>query len=54
MTAKIDLEKLYRQALRALPETIDDQPPLPVPADCPVTLEEMLAPPPDELEDGSE
>jgi hypothetical protein len=43
------MEKLYRQALRRMPDTIDGQQPLPVPAVCPVTLEEMLAPPPDEL-----
>jgi hypothetical protein len=49
MADKVDMEKLYRQALRRMPETIDDQQPLPVPAACPVTLEEMLAPPPDEL-----
>ncbi|MBV8397115.1 MAG: DUF29 domain-containing protein [Acetobacteraceae bacterium] len=43
MRQKIDLAKLYRQALRLLPETIDGQPPLPVPPDCPVTLGELLA-----------
>lgn len=53
MAEKIDMAKLYRQALRAMPETMDEQPPLPVPAICPVTLDEMVAPPPDEL-DGSE
>ena len=52
MVSKIDLAKLYRQALRAMPDTMDDQQPLPVPATCPVTLEEMLAPPPDEPSDG--
>jgi Domain of unknown function DUF29 len=54
MATKIDMAKLYRQALRALPETMDDQLPLPVPEACPVTLGEMVAPPPDELENGSE
>ena len=29
-------------AIRALPETLDGQPPLPVPAECPVTLDELL------------
>src|SRR3954452_15848864 len=38
-----DLADLYADAVRALPETIDGQPPLPVPAECPVTLDEMLA-----------
>ena len=45
---KLDLAKIYRQALRAMPDVEDDQPPLPVPAVCPVTLAELLAPEPDE------
>ena len=49
MATKIDMTKLYRQALRAMPETMDEQPPLPVPEACPVTLGEMVAPPPDEV-----
>ena len=48
MASKIDVAKLYRQAVRAMPDTIDDQPPEAVPPTCPVTLAEMLAPPPDE------
>ncbi len=43
MQQRIDLAKVYRRALRAMPETIDDQPPLPVPQNCPATLEELLA-----------
>ena len=43
MRQRLDLDRIYRQALRALPETIDDQPPLPVPEGCPVTLDELLA-----------
>ena len=43
MRQRIDVDKLYRQALRALPESIDDQPPLPVSATCPMTLDELLA-----------
>jgi hypothetical protein len=31
--------------LRALPETIDGQPPVPVQQDCPLTLDELLAEP---------
>ena len=46
MRQKIDLANLHGDALAALPETVDDQPPLPLPAICPVTLEDMLAPPP--------
>jgi hypothetical protein len=42
MRQRIDIAKLYRSALRALPETIDGQSPLPVPAECPVTLDELL------------
>ena len=43
MRQRIDMVKVYRRALRAMPETIDDQPPLPVPENCPVTLDELLA-----------
>lgn len=43
MRQKIDVARLYRQALRAMPETMDGQPPLPVPDVCPVTLDEMLS-----------
>ena len=42
MRQKINLALLYRRALRAMPETIDGQPPLPVPQTCPVTLDELL------------
>jgi len=43
MRRRIDLERLYRRALRAMPEAIDGQPPLPVPAECPVTLDALLS-----------
>ena len=43
MRQKLDFARIYRQALRALPETIDGQPPLAVPETCPVTLDELLA-----------
>lgn len=43
MRRKIDLARLYRDAVRAMPDTIDGQSPLPVPATCPVTLDELLA-----------
>lgn len=42
MRQKIDVADLYRQALRRIPETIDGQPPLPVPDVCPATLDELL------------
>ena len=43
MRQRVDLPKLYRTALRAVPETYNGQPPLPLPAECPVTLDELLA-----------
>ena len=42
MRQKIDLAGLYADALAGLPETLDGQPPLPVPPACPVTLDELL------------
>ncbi len=45
MRKQIDVPGLYVDALKALPETIDGQPPLPVPAECPVTLDELLGSP---------
>jgi hypothetical protein len=43
MRQRIDLAALYRQALRALPEAIDGETPLPVPETCPVSLDELLS-----------
>ena len=43
MRQRLDAEKLYRQALRGLPEKLDALDPLPVPATCPVTIDEMLS-----------
>ncbi|HSU05619.1 MAG TPA: DUF29 domain-containing protein [Acetobacteraceae bacterium] len=42
MRQKIDLARLYRRALTELPDTIDGQPPLPLPEHCPTTLSELL------------
>jgi hypothetical protein len=42
MRQRINLARLYTQALRATPETIDGQPPLPMQRVCPVTLDELL------------
>jgi Domain of unknown function DUF29 len=42
MRQRLDVARMYELALRQLPETIDDQPPLPVPEACPVTLDELL------------
>jgi hypothetical protein len=42
---ELNVEKLYRRALRGMPETIDGQQPLPVTDVCTVTLEELLGEP---------
>jgi Domain of unknown function DUF29 len=42
MRQKIDVAGIYAKALRALPETVDGVPPLPVPDVCPVTLDDLL------------
>jgi Domain of unknown function DUF29 len=42
MMQRIDVARLYARARRAMPETMDDMPPLPVPEVCPVTLRELL------------
>ena len=42
MRQRIGLARLYREALGRLPELMDGQPPLPVPQECPATLDEML------------
>jgi hypothetical protein len=43
MRKRIDLDRIYQRALRAIPETSDGHPPGPVPPTCPVTLDELLA-----------
>ena len=45
MRQRIDVAGLYVDAIRALPETLDEVAPLPLPQVCPVTLEELLAQP---------
>jgi len=42
MRQHLDIAKLYVRALKAMPEYIDGQSPLPVPDTCPVTLEALL------------
>jgi hypothetical protein len=42
MRQRIDPAGLYVDALAALAETMDGQPPLPVSEICPVTLDELL------------
>jgi hypothetical protein len=44
MRQRIDTAKLYRRALRAVPDTVDGTAPLQtIPAICPVTLDELLS-----------
>jgi hypothetical protein len=43
MRQRIAMAKLYRRALRALPDTIDGQASLPVPENCSVTLDQLLS-----------
>lgn len=42
MRQKINIAALYADALYALPETMDAQPPLPASETCPLTLDELL------------
>ncbi len=43
MRQRINLDRIHRRALRRLPASIDGQPPRPVPDQCPMTLDELLA-----------
>ena len=43
MQTRLDMARIYRRALRALPDSMDGTPPLALPAECPWSLEEMLA-----------
>jgi hypothetical protein len=43
MRQRIDLDAIYAKALASMPTAIDGQPPGPVPAVCPVTLDELLS-----------
>jgi hypothetical protein len=40
---RADMATIDRRALRAMPEMIGDQPPLPVPESCSTTLDALLA-----------
>jgi Domain of unknown function DUF29 len=42
---ELRVDRLYRRALRGMPDTIDDMAPMPVPDVCPVTLDELLSEP---------
>ena len=43
MRQRLDLERIHRQALRALPQTVDGTTPQALPETCPVTLDELLS-----------
>jgi hypothetical protein len=43
MRQRIDLAGVYADALRGLPETMNGQPPLPMPGICPLTLDDLLS-----------
>ena len=45
---ELAVDRLYRRALRGLPESQDGTPPLPVPEAPGFTLAQLLAPEPDE------
>ena len=42
MRQRIDIARLYRQAMQRLPKQIEGEPPIHVPQDAPVTLDELL------------
>jgi hypothetical protein len=44
---ELEIAELYGRASHRMPEMIDGVPPLPVPQACPVTLDELLALPPE-------
>ena len=43
MRQRIDVGELYADGVRALPTSMDGQPPRPVSPTCPMTLDELLA-----------
>lgn len=43
MRQRLDVDQMYGDALKQMPETVDGQQPLPVPEACPVTLDELLS-----------
>jgi hypothetical protein len=45
MRRRLDLALIYRRARHRFPQQIDGQPALPLPEDCPVALDELLAGP---------
>lgn len=45
MRQRLDVPGIYADALRTIPDTIDGQSPLPVPAESPFSLDDLLAKP---------
>jgi len=43
MRRRLDLARIFGRALRVLPEHMDRQPPLALPAECPWSLDDLLA-----------
>ena len=43
MRQRLDVDQMYGDALKQMPETMDGQQPLPVPEACLVTLDELLS-----------
>jgi hypothetical protein len=43
MRRQLDIAEIHQRARRAIPDTIDGQPPLPVPVTCQRTLDDLLA-----------
>lgn len=43
MRQRINLARIYAQAMRLVPDMIDGQAPLPLPELCPVTLDDLLS-----------
>jgi len=43
MRQRLDMARIYRRALRTLPDSMDGNPPLTLPGECPWSLDELLA-----------
>ncbi len=43
MRQRLNVDQMYGDALKQMPETVNGQQPLPVPEFCPVTLDELLS-----------
>jgi hypothetical protein len=43
MRQRLDMARIYRRALRTLPDSRDGNPPLTLPVECPWWLDELLA-----------